>query len=220
MKKTLLFLSVIIFILLVPTTIQAGYDCPEGYYWSRETIACEQKTCPANTHRNYTLECICDDGYSNAERGPNGLVLGCSKINTESSSASDTTGSTIDPTIIDQSVPTIVPTLSSAPREFESYYTYVPSELLDEFEDLMEQYYDQIPRGIYGYDDLAFPNNLFTPGQLNNLVYGSNETACGSYQDTVLKWLLSLQFSDNSIHKNLLPFLFTTHPSAEIKPNQ
>jgi len=34
--------------------------CIEGFYCSRETIACEQEACPENAGRTYTLECCCD----------------------------------------------------------------------------------------------------------------------------------------------------------------
>ncbi len=33
--------------------------CIQGFYCSRETIACEQETCPAGSGRTYTLECCC-----------------------------------------------------------------------------------------------------------------------------------------------------------------
>ncbi len=33
--------------------------CSEGYYCSRETIACEQEICPPGSGRTYTLECCC-----------------------------------------------------------------------------------------------------------------------------------------------------------------
>ncbi len=37
--------------------------CPAGFKFSRETIACEQETCPASSiGRTYTLECKCADG--------------------------------------------------------------------------------------------------------------------------------------------------------------
>lgn len=36
-------------------------DCPQGFYFSRETIACEQITCPAEAGRTYTLECKCPE---------------------------------------------------------------------------------------------------------------------------------------------------------------
>lgn len=35
-------------------------DCAPGYYFSRETIACEQIQCPDGVGRNYTLECKCE----------------------------------------------------------------------------------------------------------------------------------------------------------------
>jgi hypothetical protein len=34
--------------------------CIEGFYCSRETIACEQIECPPNAGRTYTLECCCN----------------------------------------------------------------------------------------------------------------------------------------------------------------
>ncbi len=41
---------------------EAEGDCPQGFYFSRETIACEQITCPAEAGRTYTLECKCPEG--------------------------------------------------------------------------------------------------------------------------------------------------------------
>jgi hypothetical protein len=35
---------------------------PPGFYYSTETIACEQEKCPAGSGRNYTLECVCPEG--------------------------------------------------------------------------------------------------------------------------------------------------------------
>ncbi len=34
--------------------------CIEGFYCSRQTIACEQEVCPEGAGRTYTLECCCD----------------------------------------------------------------------------------------------------------------------------------------------------------------
>jgi hypothetical protein len=34
--------------------------CIEGFYCSRQTIACEQELCPEGAGRTYTLECCCD----------------------------------------------------------------------------------------------------------------------------------------------------------------
>ncbi len=36
------------------------FGCIEGFYCSRQTIACEQIDCPAGAGRTYTLECCCD----------------------------------------------------------------------------------------------------------------------------------------------------------------
>lgn len=36
-------------------------DCPDGFYFSRETIACEQIQCPDEAGRTYTLECKCPE---------------------------------------------------------------------------------------------------------------------------------------------------------------
>lgn len=41
---------------------EAEGDCPQGFYFSRDTIACEQITCPAEAGRTYTLECKCPEG--------------------------------------------------------------------------------------------------------------------------------------------------------------
>lgn len=41
-----------------------GYrECPAGFIFSRSTIACEQKTCPAGAGRTYTDECKCPDAH-------------------------------------------------------------------------------------------------------------------------------------------------------------
>jgi subtilisin family serine protease len=42
------------------TVPPAEGDCAPGYYFSRETIACEQIECPAGVGRTYTLECKCE----------------------------------------------------------------------------------------------------------------------------------------------------------------
>lgn len=41
---------------------EAEGNCPQGFYFSRDTIACEQITCPAEAGRTYTLECKCPEG--------------------------------------------------------------------------------------------------------------------------------------------------------------
>lgn len=55
--------------------------CGPGYYCSRETIACEQETCPSGAGRTYTLECCCncwDDTTLENVRDPcTGLLLRC-----------------------------------------------------------------------------------------------------------------------------------------------
>ena len=43
--------------------------CIEGFYCSRETIACEQIECPPNAGRTYTLECCCDCWADKTYRG-------------------------------------------------------------------------------------------------------------------------------------------------------
>ncbi|MBI2415286.1 MAG: S8 family serine peptidase [Candidatus Kerfeldbacteria bacterium] len=46
------------------TVPPAEGDCAPGFYFSRETIACEQIQCPAGVGRTYTLECKCEgEGY-------------------------------------------------------------------------------------------------------------------------------------------------------------
>jgi len=45
------------------------YGCIEGFYCSRETIACEQIECPAGAGRTYTLECCCDCWSDKSMRG-------------------------------------------------------------------------------------------------------------------------------------------------------
>lgn len=46
------------------TVPPAESDCAPGFYFSRETIACEQIQCPDGIGRTYTLECKCEgEGY-------------------------------------------------------------------------------------------------------------------------------------------------------------
>ncbi len=46
---------------IVTESCGAALDgCIEGFYCSRETIACEQEVCPEGAGRTYTLECCCD----------------------------------------------------------------------------------------------------------------------------------------------------------------
>ncbi|HTM22716.1 MAG TPA: hypothetical protein VL172_19470, partial [Kofleriaceae bacterium] len=40
-------------------------QCSPGYQWSRETVACEQTTCPPGAGRTYTLECNCGEAWGN-----------------------------------------------------------------------------------------------------------------------------------------------------------
>jgi hypothetical protein len=56
--------------------------CIEGFYCSRQTIACEQETCPENARRTYTLECCCDCWADKTYRGVSdpcraGFLLKC-----------------------------------------------------------------------------------------------------------------------------------------------
>lgn len=39
-------------------------NCPAGFYFSRETIACEQIQCPDGVGRTYTLECKCESPHT------------------------------------------------------------------------------------------------------------------------------------------------------------
>lgn len=48
------------------TVPPAKGDCAPGFYFSRETIACEQIECPAGVGRTYTLECKCEGVGSQA----------------------------------------------------------------------------------------------------------------------------------------------------------
>lgn len=182
---------------------QAAYECPEGFYWSRETVACEQTTCPAKSHRNYTLECICDDSTDKATYAEIGLLASCTKnVNTASSGPTDTTGSTSnsDPS----SPPAQIPVLRSSNEDIDPVLPFVPTERVTEFRELARRFREAIPAGVYGYGVPEPYDKIFTPGQFNNLVYGANSTACGGYQDQVLKWLLGLYFSKDPADRALL----------------
>ena len=52
----------LVLLLFTATTVSGQYDCPPGMEWSRETVACEQTTCPPEAGRTYTLECKCPEG--------------------------------------------------------------------------------------------------------------------------------------------------------------
>jgi len=52
-------------------------DCAPGFYFSRETIACEQITCPEGVGRTYTLECKCPEGTSAVHACGSGYVVAC-----------------------------------------------------------------------------------------------------------------------------------------------
>lgn len=56
-------------------------QCSAGFYFSRETIACEQIACPAGVGRNYTLECKCPEGTSSVYACGLGLVVACVSAN-------------------------------------------------------------------------------------------------------------------------------------------
>lgn len=185
----------------IPQT-KAAYECPEGFYWSRETIACEQTTCPPNSHRNYTLECICDVGFDTATYLEIGLLGSCSagQPNTNSVEATplnstNATDSTTDEPAELQATPD---------EELTNVLSFVPTERQTQFRELVRRYRDTIPRGVYGYGVPGPYQHLFSPGQMNNLTYGANDTACGGYQDQVLKWLLSIYFNTNAADKALL----------------
>lgn len=188
-----------LFVVAFIQTAQAAYECPEGFYWSRETIACEQTTCPANSHRNYTLECICDNETDTGNYTEIGLLGSCSagKPNTNSVEASNTPGNVnaiAEPEVIQ-------PTPDD---ELTNVLPFVPTERQTQFRELVRRYRDTIPRGVYGYGVPEPYQHIFSPGQMNNLTYGANSTACGGYQDQVLKWLLSIYFNNNSTDKALL----------------
>lgn len=58
--------------------------CPAGTYHSRETVACEQETCPEGAGRTYTLECACGEDleaeiteYTTETGHPYSLVTAC-----------------------------------------------------------------------------------------------------------------------------------------------
>ncbi|MBI4407943.1 MAG: hypothetical protein HY565_05600 [Candidatus Kerfeldbacteria bacterium] len=177
----------------------AAYECPDGFYWSRETIACEQTDCPANSHRNYTLECICDVGFDTATYKEIGLLESCSVGQPNTNSVEATTPNVTNATVSDE-----VPTLTASDDELANVLPYVPTERQAQFNELIRRYRDTIPRGVYGYGVPGPYEHLFSPGQMNNLVYGANATACGGYQDQVLKWLLSIYFSANTTDQALL----------------
>ena len=183
---------------------RAAYECPEGFYWSRETVACEQTTCPANSHRNYTLECICDNETDFENYTEIGLLGSCSagKLNTNSVEATPTDNTTniITDTTTDQPE-TIQP---MADEELANVLPYIPTEQQAQFQELLQRYRDTIPKGVYGYGVPEAYQYLFSPGQMNNLTYGANSTACGGYQDQVLKWLLSIYFNTSAEDRALL----------------
>ncbi|HLD22221.1 MAG TPA: S8 family serine peptidase [Patescibacteria group bacterium] len=52
-------------------------QCAAGFYFSRETIACEQTTCPNGAGRTYTLECKCPEGTKALYACTVGLVVAC-----------------------------------------------------------------------------------------------------------------------------------------------
>ena len=76
--------------------------------------------------------------------------------------------------------------------------------------DLLLKYRDVIPTGEFGRDNIGgFEHLSVSPGQLNNLVNGANDTACGGYQGSVLKWLLSIKFNrDRQVQSQLDGFEF------------
>ncbi len=189
--------------LILASPVQAAFECPEGFYWSRETVACEQTTCPPNSHRNYTLECICDTGYDKAAYAEIGLLASCTKgVNTNSAGSTETTGSTVS---ADQpSPPQAAPELRASNDDINPVLPFVPSERVTQFRELARRYREAIPIGAYGYGVPEPYIKIFNPGQFNNLVFGANSTACGGYQDQVLKWLLGLYFSRDPADRALL----------------
>jgi hypothetical protein len=60
-----------------PATAKDG--CPPGFYYDRQTIACEQEHCPPGAGRTYTHECNCGEAWGNPFRtcAENGLVTHC-----------------------------------------------------------------------------------------------------------------------------------------------
>lgn len=191
---------------VLPTN--AAYECPEGFYWSRETIACEQTTCPANSHRSYTLECICDNELDVATYQEIGLLESCSaglpNTNSVEATPPNSTNAT-DSGSENLNVNEEPAGIQSTPdEELTNVLPFVPTERQVQFKELVRRYRDTIPRGVFGYGVPGPYEYLFTPGQMNNLTYGANDTACGGYQDQVLKWLLSLYFSKNSTDQALL----------------
>ena len=62
MKSRFRRLLALISVFLLATPALAQGVCPPGFYWSRETVACEQEQCPPGAGRTYTLECQCPEG--------------------------------------------------------------------------------------------------------------------------------------------------------------
>lgn len=211
MKKIAKLISRLLVVGLLVSAVQptkAAYECPEGFYWSRETIACEQTTCPPNSHRNYTLECICDNETDTENYTEIGLLGSCSigKPNTNSVEATPpNVTNAIDSTPSNVNVIAEPEVIQPTPdEELTNVLPFVPTERQIQFRELVRRYRDTIPRGVYGYGVPGPYQHLFSPGQMNNLTYGANSTACGGYQDQVLKWLLSIYFNKNSTDKALL----------------
>ncbi|HKZ54687.1 MAG TPA: hypothetical protein VJ123_04345 [Anaerolineales bacterium] len=62
MRKIPFVILLLITLLATASVFSQDFTCPPGLYWSRETVACEQETCPSGSGRNYTLECMCAEG--------------------------------------------------------------------------------------------------------------------------------------------------------------
>ncbi len=197
-----LFLVGLVFIPTIQTA-QAAYECPDGFYWSRESINCEQTECPVNSHRSYGLECICDVGFDSATYKEVGLLESCSvgQPNTNSVEATNPTASTTSDTSVSDDVPVLT---AATDDDLANVLPFIPTERQAQFQELVRRYRDTIPRGVFGYGVPGPYEYLFSPGQMNNLTYGANETACGGYQDKVLKWLLSIYFTADPTDQALL----------------
>jgi hypothetical protein len=185
----------------------ALYECPEGYYWSRETVACEQETCPTGSHRSYTLECLCDNN-SVGTRDELGLLVSCDldllpPDKPTSESIDDTTPGSSGVDLNDASPPTEPPVLAAG-NDLQPIIDQLPADQVASFRELVNRYRDTIPQGVYGYSNPTGVYSLLPyPGWTNNMI-GQNDTVCGAYQDKVLRWLARIKFSSDESERALL----------------
>lgn len=191
---------------------------------------CQPITCPAGSSRDpVQAVCICDSNTENAGRpiegsgseavgkpkpgiGPVRSVLSCSSA--QGVQPTEKPKPVSEPEKTDQRGSAESQTLSPTPdEEVKDVLPFIPSERVKQFRQLVQRYRETIPKGFRYFNTDEVPPEYrdlhravfggATPGEFNNLI-GSNETACGGYQDKVLKWLLSLHFSKNPSDKTLI----------------